>query len=150
MEGIELTIQTRAFPSHGRARVHESVLPMLGVKEAEAIEVKKLPLIEDEKPKQVTLSIYADAMVEEGVIRISPEDIAKLAAAEGDVVYVQRKVPITEAISKKAGQTGHAVKEGVTHVGESIEKGAKGVGAKIMPGKEKDEPETEPEPKPEE
>lgn len=145
MEGMELIIQTRAFPSHGRARVHESVLPMLGVKEKDAIEVKKLPLSEDEKPKQVTLSIYADAMVEKGVIRISPEDIAKLAAAEGDTVYVQRKVPITEMISKKVNKTGHAVKEGAEHVGESIEKGAKGVGAKIMPGKEKDEPESKPE-----
>ncbi len=145
MEGMELIIQTRAFPSHGRARVHESVLPFLGVKEGEAIEVKKLPFIENEKPKQITVSIYADAMVEKGVIRISPEDIAKLAAKEGEAVNVQRKVPITEAIGIKAGKTGKAVKEGATHMGESIEKGAKDVGAKIMPGKEKDEPETKPE-----
>ncbi len=144
MEGIELIIKTRIFPSHGRARVHESILPFLGVKEGEDIEVKKLPLIEDEKPKQVTLSIYADTMVEEGVIRLSPEDIAKLAAAEGDTVNVQRKVPITEIISRKVSRTGHAVKEGAEHVGESIEKGAKGVSAKIMPGKEKDEPEPKP------
>jgi len=141
MDGIELIIQTRAFPSHGRARVHESVLPFLGVKEGDAVEVTKLPLIEDEKPKQVTVTIYADTMVEKGVLRISPEDIAKLDAKEGETVNLQRKVPITEAISKKASQTGHAVKEGATHMGESIEKGAKGVGAKIMPGKEKDEPE---------
>lgn len=152
MEGIDLIIQTRAFPSHGRSRVHESVLPFLGVKEGDAVEVTKLPLIEDEKPKQVTVTIYADTMVEKGVLRISPEDIAKLDAKEGETVNVQRKVPITEAISKKAAQTGHAVKEGATHMGESIEKGAKEVGAKIMPGKEKDEPEPglepEPEPKP--
>ena len=144
MEGMELVIQVRAFPSHGRARVHESVLPNIGVKEGEAIEVMKLPLIEDEKPKHVILSIYADAMVEKGVIRISPEDIAKLAAAEGDTVLVQRKIPITEVISRKVNITGHAVKEGAEHMGESIEKGAKGVGAKIMPGKEKDEPEPKP------
>ena len=146
MEGIELIIQTRAFPSHGRARVHESVLPTLGVKEGEAIEVKKIPQNEDEKLKHVTVSVYADAMVEKGVIRISPEDIAKLTAMEGETVLVQRKVPITEVISKKAGETGKAVQEGAGHVGESIKKGAAGVSAKIMPGKEP----TEIEPKPEE
>lgn len=145
MEGIELIIQTRAFPSHGRVRVHESVLPTLGVKEGDAIEVHKLPLSKDQKPKQVTVSIYADAMVEKGVIRISPEDIAKLAAAEGDTVNVHRKTPITEIISNKVNRTGKVVREGAGHMGESIEKGAKDVGAKIMPGKEKDETETKPE-----
>ncbi|WP_460006845.1 hypothetical protein [Methanogenium cariaci] len=145
MEGIELIIQTRAFPSHGRARVHESVLPFLGVKEGEAIEVHSISLSDDEKPKQVIVTIYADAMVEKGVIRVSPEDIAKLAVAEGDMVNVQRKVPITEYISKKVGRTGKAVQEGAGHMGESIEKGAKEVGAKIMPGNEKNEPEPKPE-----
>ncbi len=145
MEGIELSIQIRAFPSRGRARVHESVLPLLGVKEGEAIEVKSLTFSDDEKPKRVVLRIYADTMVEEGAIRISQEDVAKLAAAEGDTVHVQRKVPITEIISRKLSRTGHAVKEGAENVGENIEKGAKGGGAKIMPGKEKDEPELKPE-----
>lgn len=148
MEGIELTIQTRAFPSHGRARVHESVLPILGVKEGDAIEVMVLPLSENEKPKRVAVNVYADAMVEKGMIRISPEDIAKLAAAEGDIVNVRRKIPFTEMISQKVNKTGKAVREGAGHMGESIEKGAKDVGAKIMPDKEKKEP--EPESKPEE
>ncbi|MDE4907663.1 hypothetical protein L0665_03430 [Methanogenium marinum] len=148
MEGIELSIQTRAFPSHGRARVHESVLPALGVKEGDAVEIQIPPLSEEEKPKRITVTIYADTMVEKGMIRISPEDIAKLAAGEGDTVHVERKVPITEMISKKVNRTGKAVKEGAGHVGESIEKGAKDVGAKIIPDKEKKEP--EPEPKPEE
>ena len=144
MEGIELTIQTRAFPSHGRARVHESVLPTLGVKEGDAIEVQILPFSEDKKPKTVIVTIYADTMVEEGMIRISPEDIAKLAAAEGDMVLAQRKIPITEMISKKVNKTGKAVKEGAGHVGESIEKGAKDVGAKIIPDKEQKKAEIEP------
>jgi len=146
MEGIELAIQTRAFPSHGRARVHESILPFLGVKEGDAIEVMKLPLTENEKPKKVTISIYADTMVERGIIRMSPEDIAKLAAAEGEMVNVQRKVPITETLSKKASETGKAVQEGAGHMGETIQKGAKDVGAKIMPHKETKEPEPELEP----
>lgn len=141
MEGIELAIQTRAFPSHGRARVHESVLPFLGVKEGDTVEVQKIPLTEDEKLKKVSLTIFADTMVEKGIIRMSPEDIAKLAAAEGEIVTVLRKIPITEALSKKASQTGKAVHDGAGHVGESIEKGAKGIGAKILPPKEKNEAE---------
>ena len=145
MEGIELAIQTRAFPSHGRARVHESVLPFLGVKEGEAIEVQKIPLTEEEKPKKIALTLFADTMVEKGMIRMSPEDIAKLGAAEGEVVNVQRKVPITESLGKKASQTGKAVQEGAEHVGETIGKGAKDIGAKIMPPKK--EKETEPGPK---
>ncbi|GAB7015602.1 hypothetical protein JCM10550A_09690 [Methanogenium cariaci] len=120
-------------------------MPFLGVKEGEAIEVHSISLSDDEKPKQVIVTIYADAMVEKGVIRVSPEDIAKLAVAEGDMVNVQRKVPITEYISKKVGRTGKAVQEGAGHMGESIEKGAKEVGAKIMPGNEKNEPEPKPE-----
>lgn len=143
--GIELTIQTRAFPSHGRGRVHKSVLPVLGVKEGNAIEVYKLPLVEDQKPKKITITIYADTMVEKGVIRMSPEDIAKLAAAEGEVVKVQRKVPITETLSKKASKTGKAVHEGAGHVGETIEKGAKDIGAKIIPPKKEMETGHEPE-----
>ena len=144
-KGIELAIQTRAFPSHGRGRVNESVLPVLGLKEGEAIEVYKIPLAEDEKPKKVTITIYADTMVEKGVIRMSPEDIAKLSAAEGEVVNVQRKVPITEALSKKASQTGKAVHEGAGHVGETIEKGAKDISAKIIPPKKEKETGFEPE-----
>ena len=142
---IELAIQTRAFPSHGRGRVHESVLPLLGVKEGDAIEVYKIPLAEEEKPKKVNITIYADTMVEKGMIRMSPEDIAKLAAAEGEVVTVQRKVPITETLGKKASQTGKAVQEGAGHVGETIEKGAKDIGAKIIPPKKGKETGSEPE-----
>ncbi|WAI01702.1 hypothetical protein [Methanogenium organophilum] len=147
MEGIELAIQTRSFPSHGRARVHESILPFLEVKEGDAIEVEKLPLTEDEKPKKITVSIYADTMVEKGRIRMSPEDIAKIAAAEGETVNVRRKVPFTETLGKKASETGKAVQEGAGHMGETIQKGAKDVGAKIMPHKETTEHEPEPEQK---
>lgn len=122
MKEIELTIQTRAFPSEGRARVHESVLLMLEVKEEEAIEIMKLPLNMDEKQKQITLNVYADTMVDKGVIRLSPEDIAELAAADGDTVHVQRKIPLTEMISKKLNKTGEAIVEGAEELGESIEK----------------------------
>lgn len=144
MEGIELSIQIRAFPSEGRARVHESVLSLLGVKEGEAIEVKNVPYSEDQKPKKITLTIYADTMVEEGAIRISPQDVAKLAVAEDVIVHVQRKVPLTEKISLKMGMAGNSVKEGAEDMGESIERGVKNLGAKIRPDKENGQSERKP------
>ena len=52
MEEVYLKVQTRAFPSRGRARVHESVLPKLGIETGEHIEIQRYPLAEEEKPKK--------------------------------------------------------------------------------------------------
>lgn len=134
MEGIYLKVKTRAVPSRGRARLHESVITKLGVEVGENIEVQRYPLEEDEHPKPLVLSAYADAMVEEDVIRMSAEDIARLGIAEGDSVIIQRKIPLTEVISKKAGATGKAVQEGAGKAGKSIEEGVKDIGEKIRPG----------------
>lgn len=135
MEGVYLKVQARAFPSRGRARVHESVLPELGIENEEHIEIQKYPLAEEEKPKPLVLSAYADAMVEKDVIRMSPEDIAKIGIAEGDTVIVSRKVPLTEAIGKKMGATGKTIEEGAGKAGKTIEEGVKDIGEKIKPGK---------------
>lgn len=135
MEGVYLKVQTRAFPSRGRARVHESVLPELGIETGEHIEIQRYPLAEEEKPKPLVLSAYADAMVEEDVVRMSPEDIARLGIAEGDTVLVRRKVPLTEAIGKKMGATGKTIEEGAGKAGKTIEEGFKDIGEKIKPGK---------------
>ena len=119
-------------------------MSLLGVKEGEAIELKNVPYSEDQKPKKITLTIYADTMVEEGAIRISPQDVAKLAVAEDVIVHVQRKVPLTEKISLKMGMAGNSVKEGAEDMGESIERGVKNLGAKIRPDKENGQSERKP------
>lgn len=125
MEGsVTLKVKVRSFPSQGRARVHESVLPILEAKEGEALLLAKYPTIWDEKTKTVAVTGYGDKQVDKSVIMLSPEDIAALGVAEGDTISVMRKVTLTEKISGGAAKAGSAVKES-----------AKGVAEKVHPSK---------------
>ncbi len=147
MEGsVTLKVKVRKFPSKGRARINESVLPMLAAKEGEALLLAKYPAVWDEKTKTVTVTGYGDSQVDKSVIMLSPEDIAALGVAEGDSVSVLRKVTWTEKFTKGAGKAGatvkeesikagHAVKEGATKAGKAVEKGAKDVAGKVTPKK---------------
>lgn len=148
MEGsVTLKVKVRSFPSKGRARVNETVLPMIGAKEGEALLLAKYPTEWDKKTKTVAVTGYGDTMVDKSAIMLSPEDIAALGVAEGDTITVVRKVTWTETIAQgaaKAGGTikegavkaGGAVKEGATKAGKTVEKGAKDVAAKVTPKKE--------------
>jgi hypothetical protein len=136
MEGtVTLKVKVRTFPSKGRARIHESVLPMLEAKEGEALLLTKYPALWDEKTKTVSVTAYGDSMVDKSVIMLSPEDIAALGVAEGDPVAAMRKVTWTEKISTGAGKAGTAVKEGATKAGSAVSKGAKDVAGKVTPKK---------------
>jgi len=134
MEGIQLKVQVRAFPSQGRARIHESVLPDLGIKEGESLEILKYPAAYDDTSKPISVAAYADTMVDKDVIKLSPEDMASLGVSEGDTVTVKRKVPLTEQIGKKAGETGKVVSESAAHAGDVITKGASQAGETIKKG----------------
>ncbi|MCG7854510.1 MAG: hypothetical protein MIO88_01520 [Methanoregulaceae archaeon] len=149
-ESVSLKVKVRAFPSKGRARVHETVLPLLAAEEGEPLLLATYPAVWDEKTNAVTVNGYADKMVDKSVIMLSPEDIAALGVAEGDMVSVMRKVTWTEKIMKgasKAGETvskgavkaGTAVKEGAVKAGHTVEKGAKDVAGKVTPKKEEKE-----------
>jgi formylmethanofuran dehydrogenase subunit D len=152
MEGtITLKVKVRTFPSKGRSRVHESVLPMLEAKEGEALLLAKYPTVWDEKTKHVSVTAYGDSMVDKSVIMLSPEDMAALGVAEGDSVSAIRKVTWTEKITKGAGKAGETVKEGATKAGAAVkggatkagaavEKGAKDVAGKVTPKKGEKEP----------
>jgi formylmethanofuran dehydrogenase subunit D len=147
MEGtVTLKVKVRTFPSKGRARVHESVLPLLEAKEGEALLLAKYPAVWDEKTKNVSVTAYGDKQVDKSVIMLSPEDMAAIGVAEGDSVSAIRKVTWTEKITKgatKAGATvskdataaGHSIKEGATKAGSAVSKGAKDVAAKVTPKK---------------
>jgi hypothetical protein len=147
MEGpITLKVKVRKFPSKGRARLHESVLPVLAAKEGEALLLAKYPAVWDDKTKTVTVTGFSDTMVDKSVIMLSPEDIAALGVAEGDSLSVMRKITWTEKFTKGAGKAGatvkessvkagHAVKEGATKAGKTVEKGAKDVAGKVTPKK---------------
>jgi len=148
MEGsVTLKVKVRTFPSHGRARVHETILPMIGAKEGEALLLAQYPTVWDQKTKTVAVTGYGDKMVDTSVIMLSPEDMAALGVAEGDTISVIRKVTWTEKITKGAGKAGatvkeeavkagHVVKEGATKAGKSVEKGAKDVAGKVSPKKD--------------
>jgi hypothetical protein len=145
-ESVTLKVKVRTFPSKGRARVHETVLPLLAAKEGEALLLARYPAVWDEKTKAVAVTGYGDTMVDKSVIMLSAEDIAALGVAEDDMISVMRKVTWTEKITKgasKAGGTvkeeaaraGHVVKEGATKAGQTVEKGAKDVAGKVTPKK---------------
>ena len=99
---VTLKVKTRKFPSHGRARVNEAVLPMIGAKEEEALLIAQYPTVYDQKTKTVAVTGYGDKTVDRSVIMLSPEDMKALGVAEGDTVSVIRKVTWTEKISKGA------------------------------------------------
>ena len=148
MEGsVTLKVKVRTFPSHGRARVNDTILPMIGAKEGEALLLAQYPTVWDQKTKTVAVTGYGDKMVDTSVIMLSPEDMAALGVAEGDTISVIRKVTWTEKITKGAGKAGatvkeeavkagHVVKEGATKAGKSVEKGAKDVAGKVSPKKD--------------
>jgi len=148
MEGsVTLKVKVRTFPSHGRARVHETILPMIGAKEGEALLLAQYPTVWDQKTKTVSVTGFGDKMVDASVIMLSPEDMAALGVAEGDTISVIRKVTWTEKITKGAGKAGatvkeeavkagHVVKEGATKAGKTVEKGAKDVAGKVSPKKD--------------
>jgi len=145
-DAITLKVKARKFPSHGRVRVHETVLPMLGAKEEEKLIIAQYPTVFDQKTKTVEVTGHSDTMVNKSVVMLSPEDMAALGVKEGDTVSLIRKVSWIEKITKgatKTGETvkteatkaGQAVKEGATKAGKSIEKGAKDVTNKVAPKK---------------
>jgi anaerobic selenocysteine-containing dehydrogenase len=147
MEGsVTLKVKVRTFPSHGRARVNETILPMIGAKEGEALLLAQYPTVYDQKTKTVAVTGYGDKMVDKSVIMLSPEDMAALGVAEGDTISVIRKVTWTEKITKGAGKAGATVKEGAvkagtavkggaTKAGKTVEKGAKDAAEKVTPKK---------------
>jgi len=134
-EAVTLKVKVRTFPSKGRARVHESVLPLLGAKEGEALLLARYPATWDDKTKNVGVTAYGDKQVDKSVIMLSPEDMAALGVAEGDSVSAIRKVTWTEKITKGAGKAGTTVKEGATKAGSAVSKGAKDVAGKVKPKK---------------
>ncbi|HON81354.1 MAG TPA: hypothetical protein PLN56_02100 [Methanoregulaceae archaeon] len=134
-DAVTLKVKVRTFPSRGRARVHESVMPLLSAKEGDAFLIARYPAVWDDRTRAVSVTGYADTMVDKSVIMLSPEDIASLGVAEGDMVSVMRKVTLAEKVTKEATRAGEFVKEGATKAGKAVEEGAKDVAGKVVPKK---------------
>ena len=70
MDEIQLIAQKRAFPSRGRARIHSEVLSKLEIDEGATIEIG-IP----DADKWISVTTFADSLVESGHIRLSEEDL---------------------------------------------------------------------------
>lgn len=115
MEGIGLKVKVRAVPSRGRVRVHESVLQMLEIEQGDHIDLYSAP---DAKP--MTVSVYADAMVEKGIVRMDAGDVEKLGLREASVVTAQKTPTFTEKLKSATSKTTQSIEGGVSSVSRRI------------------------------
>ncbi len=112
-----MKIRKRAVPSRGRARLHTAMLSQLGVQEE-----SKLEIVNEAVNKSVTVTLFADSMVEEGYIRLSEEDLTALGMAEDDVVVIRKKPPLAERIRKETEEAAERISEEAERVGETVRK----------------------------
>jgi formylmethanofuran dehydrogenase subunit D len=119
---VRLKIKKRAFPSHGRVRLHESRLTDLQIVNGDNID-----LINETAKKTVTVSVNADTMVGKDEIRVSEEDLKSLGLKDGDEVSIKKSFGIKEKASKTVGD----VSAGAKNVGSNVATGAKKAGAAV-------------------
>lgn len=115
MESVQLIIQERAFPSRGRARLNESYLKKLGIKEGDEVD-----LFRDEGAKPVAVTVFADTLVEEGHIRLSTEDIASIGVPPGTRITVKKRPPLADRVKKGAKESAESVKSGAKVAADSL------------------------------
>jgi formylmethanofuran dehydrogenase subunit D len=128
MQEVRLTIKKRAFPSHGRVRLHESKLTDLGIVNGDHVD-----LINETAKKTVTVTVISDTMVGQDEIRVSEEDLKSLGLKEGDKVPVKKSLGLKEKLSKTSGD----VSAGAKKVGSDVATGAKKVGGDVATGAKK-------------
>jgi K+/H+ antiporter YhaU regulatory subunit KhtT len=98
------------------------MLGKLGAKEE-----SKLEIVNEALDKSVTVTLFADSMVEEGYIRLSEEDLQSLGMSDGDTVIIRKKPPLTEEMRERAGEMRERAGETVERVSEEIEKAGESV-----------------------
>lgn len=125
MADMEFIAQARAFPSRGRARLNTDDLALIPVNEEDSLEVYRTG-----QEKTISVTVFADAHVDKGSIRLSKEDLEQLDAREGDRLSVRKKPDITESIKKSTDEFARNVNAGLDSVGSNI-------GAAIDPGVKK-------------
>lgn len=107
MEDLKLKVQKRAFPSHGRSRVHVSVIEKLGLGEHDSLDVG-VP----DTNRWITVTAYGDSIVPQDTIRLSGEDITALGVNDGGQVAVRKTPPLTDQVRQAAKKTAGQVAEG--------------------------------------
>jgi formylmethanofuran dehydrogenase subunit D len=124
MADLKLIIKKRAFPSHGRVRLHESRLSELAIAEGDHVD-----LVNDTIKKIVTVTVIADRMVGEGEVRVSEEDLKSLGLKEGSEVTVRKTPPFKEKVHKAADDANKSFSEGVGKLDTTIRKTGETVSA---------------------
>jgi len=122
MENLTLKIKKRAFPSHGRVRLHESRLSDLKIVNGDHVD-----LMNEDAKKTVTVTVISDTMVGKDEIRISEEDLKSLGLSEGQNVSIKKSLGIKEKLSKAPAD----VATGAKKVGGDVATGAKKAGAAV-------------------
>ena len=92
---VELEVKIRSIPSIGRARVNTALLEELNIENEVALEI--IPVKGAFQNRKVDVRVYADNMVEKGILRIGEEDCKKLGVSDGDIVYVR---PCVSSVSQ--------------------------------------------------
>lgn len=111
MEELTLRAAKRAMPGHGRARIHSSLLTTLGIDDNEEVEVL------GSAGANLTLTVFADSLVEKGEIRISEDDLKRLGIPDGGEVVVRRKTPMAEQVKTAAGDIADRLSKGISDLG---------------------------------
>jgi formylmethanofuran dehydrogenase subunit D len=117
MTDLKLIVKKRAFPSHGRVRIHESRLTGLKIAEGDQVD-----LINEITGKIVTVTVIADRMVGEGEVRVSEEDLKDLGLKEGSTVVVKKTPPLKEKIEKAAQDANKSLSESVGKIDSAVRK----------------------------
>lgn len=128
MENLTLKIKKRAFPSHGRVRLHESRLSDLKIVNGDHVD-----LMNEAAKKTVTVTVISDTMVGTDEIRVSEEDLKSLGLSEGQNVSVKKSLGMKEKLSKAPAD----VATGAKKVGSDVSTGAKKVGGDVATGAKK-------------
>ena len=114
MDEVTLRVVQRSMPGHGRARIHSNLLTTLGISDNDEIEVTA------SNGTSITLTVFADKLVENTHIRISEDDLKKLRIKDGDEVRARRKIPVSEHVKGVAGDIADRVSKGVKDIGDTV------------------------------
>jgi anaerobic selenocysteine-containing dehydrogenase len=126
MQEVRLTIKKRAFPSHGRVRLHESKLTDLGIVNGDHVD-----LINETAKKTVTVTVISDTMVGKDEIRVSEEDLKSLGLKEGEEVSVKKSLGLKEKLSKSTADVSAGAKKAGAAVGKAAGSAADTVKKKV-------------------
>jgi formylmethanofuran dehydrogenase subunit D len=126
MDNLTLKIKKRAFPSHGRVRIHESRLTDLQIVNGDHID-----LMNETAKKTVTVTVISDTMVGKDEIRVSEEDLKALGLSEGQEVSIKKSLGIKEKVTKGAGDVSAGAKKAGAAVGKAAGSAAATVKKKV-------------------